>query len=85
MSTASSITQYAIQFNITHSPDNAYDTANFNLTLPGWTDAEVSSFVQGIQALPIPAGCSMQLWVNKSSQLSTIYTTNTATNPISFT
>jgi hypothetical protein len=84
LSTDTSSTQYAIQFNITHTADGSQDVANFNLTLPAWTDAEVSAFVQGLEALPIPAGCAMQLWVNKNTQVSTAYTTDTATNPITF-
>ncbi|MEY9937285.1 hypothetical protein [Streptacidiphilus sp. MAP5-3] len=85
MSTVQSVTQYSVQFNITRTSDGFQDNGSIVLGDPSWTDAEVGAFVQAMEALPLPTGCTIQVIVGKSSQAVTSYTTDTATNPITFT
>ena len=84
MSSVTNTTQYSIDHTITQTANGDYDVLSFNLTAPAWTDATVSAFVQGLEALPLPPGCTSQVTVFKSSQASTAYTTTTG-NPITFT
>lgn len=78
-------TQYSVQFNITQTATGNQDSGNVNLTVPAWTDAEAGAFVQAVQALPLPAGCTLQVFANKSVQATTIFATDIQTNPITFT
>jgi hypothetical protein len=84
VSQSSTLITYAVVYTVTQTSNGQYDQAFFNLEIPGWTDAAVSAFIQGLEALPVPAGCTSQVVVNKTTQVSTNYTTSMG-NPITFT
>lgn len=85
MSSTSTYSQYSIQHSVIQGSSGGQDSSNFTLTLPDWTDAAVGAFVQALEALPLPAGCTSQVSVSKSTQTTVIYETDTATTPVTFT
>ncbi|TQF04751.1 hypothetical protein E6W39_24160 [Kitasatospora acidiphila] len=84
MTTTSAFTQYAIQHTITETATDSQDSANINLVSPAWSDATVAAFVQALEALPIPTGCTSQVSVSKATQTTVIYATNATSNPVTF-
>lgn len=84
MSSTSQQTAYSFQLQTSNA--TGYDLVDWNAyDINGMTDEWANAIYQALKGITPPAGCQLQITVSKQTVADTQYTTETGTNPITFT